>query len=45
MHEFIIYAMRQLTSADSFTFCYRKNKLISVFNGSFLLLTMNFVMT
>ena len=44
-HEFIIYAMRQRTRADNLTICYRKNKLMSVFNASVLLLTMNFVIT
>ena len=42
---FIIYAMRKRTRADNLIIiiCYRKNKLMSVFNASVLLLTMNFV--
>ena len=40
---FIIYTMRKRARADNLIICYRKNKLMSVFNASVLLLTMNFV--
>ena len=44
-HELEIHATRQRARAGNSTICYRKNKLMSVFNASVLLLTMNFVIT
>ena len=44
-HEFEICAMHQQARAGNSTICYRKNKLMSVFKESVLLLTMNFVIT
>ena len=44
-HIFIIYKIRQQVRADNLTICYRKNKLMSVFHASFLLLIMNFFIT
>ena len=41
-----IHATRQQARAGNSTICYRKKtKLMSVFNDSVLLLTMNFVIT
>ena len=45
-HEFIIYAMGQRARADNLAIYNRKrNKLMSVFHASDLLLTMNFFIT
>ena len=45
-HEFEIHATRQRARAGNSTVCYRKkHKMMSVFNASVLLLTMNFVIT
>ena len=44
-HQFQIRATRQRARAINSTIRYRKNKLMSVFNESVLLLAMNFVKT
>ena len=44
-HEFEIHVTHQRARAGNSTICYRKKKLMSVFNESVLLLTMNFVIT
>ena len=44
-HKFEIHVTRQRARAGNSTICYCKNNLMSVFNASVLLLTMNFVIT